>query len=193
MPICKLVGGVGLYERGRFLGKIDGKITKEYELWNTMLQRCRPGGRIQSLHPTYIGCSVHPDFIKFQDFAEWCQTQIGFGLKDWQLDKDILIQDNKVYGPDTCCFVPRQLNAMLSHQQSNQGLYPGVRYRAAKNVYYARMKSDGRDKHIGSYTTPEAARTAYVAAKSVEIKRQAEIWKSQIDPRVFDALMTYKV
>lgn len=186
--------GIGIYESGRYLSRIDYKITKEYDLWQHMLSRCQPDGFQQNLRPTYIGCSVHDDFIKFQDFAKWCQTQIGFGNDGWALDKDILIQGNKVYGPDTCCFVPRQLNTLFTHKHRNQGDYPtGVSYFIHRRKYQAKIRIDGKQIHLGLFDTPDAAEMAYIKAKINEICRQAEIWKDQIDPRVYTALLNYEV
>lgn len=192
--MMKLVANVGIYEKGQYPGWADKRPTKEYQMWNDMHNRCQPNDSQQLKHPTYIGCSVHPGFIKFQDFAEWCNNQIGFGLKGWALDKDILIQCNKVYGPDTCAFVPRQLNQLLTHKQSHQGEYPtGVTYFKRDGTYHAQISIDGKNQHLGYFDSIESAEVAYKIAKTNEILRRAEIWKSQIDPRVYEALLKYKV
>lgn len=190
----KLVAGIGLYEKGRYPGKVGDKQTKEYMLWKNMLNRCRPGGKHQFNHPSYVGCSVHPDFIKFQDFAEWCQHQIGFGNEDWALDKDILIQGNKVYGPDFCCFIPSGLNKLFNHNKSDRGVYPtGVSFFSRRLVFKSEINIDGRSVFLGYFPTPEAAESVYKISKTNEIHRQAELWVAQIDPRVYEALLNYKV
>lgn len=159
-----------------------------------MLARCQPGGVVQRKQPTYIGCSVHPDFIKFQDFATWCQTQIGFRNDGWDLEKDILVQGNKVYGPDTCCFVPHCINGVLTHIQSNQGVYPsGVSFDITRNLYQAKIKIDGRTKSLGRFNTPEDAETAYKNAKYEQIRRLANLWKPKIGHKVYFALLKYKL
>lgn len=190
----KLVAGIGICNIGKYPAAINRRDTIEYILWNSMLNRCKVGGSIQRKQPAYIGCSVHPDWIKFQDFAEWCNKQIGFGLKGWQLDKDILVQGNKVYGPDTCCFVPRQLNSLLNHRKSDQGLYPtGVTFDQKANKYRVQISLNGRPNRLGYFTDLLTASDVYRGAKANEIYKQAEIWKSQIDPRVYTALLTYQV
>jgi len=188
-----LVGGIGRYEKGRYAGWSSGKNTKEYNLWDSMIKRCIPCGSEQIRHPSYIGCSVHLDFIKFQDFAEWCQHQIGFGNDGWALDKDILVPGNKVYGPDTCAFVPRQLNQLLTHKRSTQGEYPtGVDHHKRTGKYRASIGIDGVQTHIGYFETPEQAECAYKQAKLSDIRRHAEIWKSKLDLRVYERLMNYE-
>lgn len=192
--MTKLVYGIGISDPGQYFSRVDGKHTDEYQLWVRVLQRCQSGGLFQTKQPAYIGCSVHPDFIRFQWFAEWCNNQIGFGLKGWALDKDILIQSNRVYGPDTCCFVPKQLNQLLAHKRSNQGLHPtGVSYFRNRGNYIAQIGIDGKNKTLGYFETPELAEAAYKIAKTNDIRRQAELWKTQIDPRVYVALLKYEV
>jgi hypothetical protein len=189
----KLVQGYGIYTKGVYKSEIDGDEATEYGIWASMIKRCRPDGNLQLRQPAYIGCSVHPDFINFQWFAEWCQSQIGFGLKGWAMDKDILIQGNKVYGPDTCCFVPRELNLMLTHKRKNQGAYPtGVSYHKQSGKYRTQIHTDGKNLCIGSFKTPEEASEAYKVAKLAEIHRQADIYKERIDPRVYAALKAYR-
>lgn len=157
-----------------------------------MLSRCEVDGIEQSIHPTYIGCTVHPDFIKFQDFAAWCHTQIGFG-NDWALDKDILIPGNKVYGPDTCCFVPKSINSLLTYKKSNNGRLPiGVTYHKTGR-YNARVSVEDVRKCLGYFETPEEAVVAYQSAKLNEIKRQAEKYKGLVDDRIYQALLNYKM
>lgn len=190
----KFVYDAGLYEKGQYPSKVGGKRTKEYQIWSDMLRRCQPNSNFQLKQPTYIGCTVHPDFIKYQDFAEWCQTQIGFRNSRWALDKDILVPGNKVYGPDTCVFVSQALNNLLTHKQAAGEAYPtGVSYYRSYGNFVAQMKAGGKKKFIGYFETPELAEAAYKTAKINEVRRQAEIWKDQIDPRVYTALLNYKI
>lgn len=191
----KLVRGIGIYEKGLYQ-----TTSKEYQIWDSMLSRCQTGGAHQARMPSYKGCTVHPDFIKFQEFAEWCQNQHGFGQPKHSLDKDILIPGNKVYGPDTCVFVPQRINSLLTHNQSDRGVYPvGVcLYQPTDGhnplkPFKSAIAIDGKTKHLGYYDTPEAAHAAYKVAKEAEVRRQALNHVDSIDPRVFAALMSYEV
>ena len=51
----------------------------------------------------------------------------------------------------------------------------------------------GRKKSLGYFTCPIDAFNAYTAAKEEHIKYMANIYKDQIDPRAYDALMNYRV
>lgn len=188
-----MVCGIGVYEKGKHLATLNRKASKEYSLWMRMLVRCQPGSIEQIRRPSYIGCSVHPDFIHFQDFAEWCQTQIGFGNTGWHLEKDILIQGNKIYGPDTCVFVPLSLNSLLTHNKINKGVYPtGVSWHKKTSKYTAQIHLQDTVKYLGVFDSPDAALVVYRHAKLAEIHRQAEFYKESIDIRAYHALMNYK-
>ena len=40
-------------------------------------------------------------------------------MQGWQLDKDILLKGNKIYSPDTCCFVPQEINSIAVDSNNN--------------------------------------------------------------------------
>lgn len=188
--MTKLVQGVGVYEPGPFRASIEHKSTKEYNLWVAMLSRCNPNGAVQLVRPTYDGCTIHPDFIHFQDFAAWCQNQVGFDVQGFSLDKDLLVPGNKVYGPDTCCFVPVAVNNLLIYKQTTYSKYPpGVSYKRDSEKFQAALKVDGKSKYLGVFDTPQQASIAYQVAKLKEVRRKAEQFKDVVDVKVYTALL----
>ena len=65
---------------------------------------------------SYLDCTVSSKFRRLSDFSRWCENQIGFKDVDdkgrkYQLDKDILSKGNKIYSPETSCFVPQEINS----------------------------------------------------------------------------------
>lgn len=157
-----------------------------------MLGRCQPGGWQQRNKPAYVGCEVHPDFIKFQDFAAWCQNQIGFGEPGFEFDKDILMPGNKVYSPSTCVFVPTIINKIMIKNERIRGDHPiGVWYDKAKNRYEAAYSVDGEKVKLGRFVTAIDASLAYKKAKTEYILKIADQWKDSIDPRAYAALIQY--
>ena len=96
------------------VGYYNSRDVRLYHLWKAMLSRCyctiRHGHR-----PTYKDVTVCEEWLNFQNFATWCESQEFFNAKDekgrvYQLDKDILIRGNKIYSPETCCFIPTVIN-----------------------------------------------------------------------------------
>lgn len=140
--------------------------------------------------PTYIGCTVHPDWHNFQNFAKWFECQ--YRTDGWQLDKDLTIEGNKVYSSDTCTFVPHQINSLLTDRGSARGDLPQGVVRKGER-YVARLNLDGKLHYLGTYATPEEAFKIYKFAKEENIKRMAGLWKGLIDPRVYDLLINYEV
>lgn len=158
----------------------DGYYSKDksYKRWKSMFSRCES-------NPTYKDCSVHSDWFDYVTFAKWCGENY---IDGYHLDKDILIKGNKVYGPDTCCFVPREINQVFVKKQKSRGDLPiGV------TVSRDRFRANVKNKHLGRFNTPEKAFAVYKIEKEKIIKEVAENWKNKISPKVYEALMNYKV
>lgn len=183
------VHGVGIV--GEESIKEGGKLPKEYKLWKNMLKRCYCE-KYYTKQSTYKDCTVSDNFKYYSYFKEWCSSQIGFGNEGWCLDKDILIKGNKIYSEDTCVFVPREINNLLTKRDKLRGNYPiGVSPSKGKLQSYINKK--GKKCGLGTFNTIEEAFLTYKKAKEAYIKEVANKWKDQIDPRVYEALMNYQV
>lgn len=159
-------------------------------LWSNMNRRCR--AKFKEEYPTYEHC--RHTFKDFNDFAEWCQSQVGYGVEGYQLDKDILVKGNKVYSKDTCAFVPEQVNYLFIKCDRARGKYPvGVCQPASMSLFKAQLKIKKKTTHLGHFPTVEEAHAAYKAAKEKLIKSYAEEYKNKIDDRVYKALVEYEV
>jgi hypothetical protein len=183
--------GVGYIDiEGASIGR---HMTKEYRLWNNMINRCYNEKELNR-NPTYKDCHVSEDWRYLSNFKEWCNNQIGFGNQGWHLDKDILIKGNKVYSEDTCCFVPPEINVLFTKADRIRGKYPiGIYEDKQAGKFNVRISVEGKQKHIGRYYCEKEAFHAYKAAKEAYIKEVANKWKDKIDPRVYEALMNYEV
>ena len=53
--------------------------------------------------------------------------------------------------------------------------------------------SKGKREYLGCFKTEIEAFNAYKQAKESFIKEQANKWKGKIDPRAYNALMSYEV
>ena len=187
------VYGVGVLGT-KYPSTISGVITKEYDLWHSMLQRCY-SDTYKKKRPTYEGCEVSDNFKSYEYFYEWCNKQIGFSNQGWHLDKDLLTKGNKVYSEYSCVFIPQEINKVLVKRTALRGEHLiGVYWCKRGKAFKAQVnKSKGKREYLGYFNTELEAFKAYKTAKENFIKEQANVWKSQIDERAYLALINYEV
>jgi len=187
-----LVFGVGVND---WVGNISvgGKPIREYQLWQNMLERCFCE-KFKQKRPTYDGITCSKDWLSMTKFIEDVSQMKGFGLSGWELDKDILQKGSKLYSKDTCCFVPTEVNLLLTKRDSSRGEWPvGVCFDKATGKFKAQLNIKGKLKYLGLFTTPEEAFQAYKLAKEAQTKAVAEKWQHLLDEKVFQALLDYEV
>lgn len=178
MRVSNLVHGVG---------NMDMKLTSEfkgaYETWRHMLRRSY-ANEYKDRKPSYENCTVSEEWLTFSNFLKFYQSYYRPGF---QLDKDILVRDNKIYSKDTCCFVPPAINGVIVNIE---GL--GVSFDNHKQKYRASMSYKGKGKHLGYYTTAEDANTAYKQAKKIYVNEIVDeyLTKGDITRDIADALLS---
>lgn len=108
--------GINHNRKGAFnIGIVDCSICekrilkKSYIAWRAMMTRCYSYA-YKSKYPTYTGCSVCEEWKRFSEFEKWYNKN---HIENTHLDKDIIYEDNKIYSPKTCCFVPNEINALF--------------------------------------------------------------------------------
>ena len=164
---------------------VDGKRVscKFYKTWQSMIQRCY-SKKFYIQRPTYIGCSVCEEWKYFSNFKQWMEQQ------DWegkQLDKDLLIKDNKIYSPTACVFIDRKLNLFLTDRKKSRGDYPiGVCWDKNANKFMAQCNNGkGKPTYLGLFTCPNQAHEAWRKCKHEMACQYAD---EQTDSRVAEAL-----
>lgn len=167
--------------------------TQVYQTYAHMVDRTKAGSKVQAKKGNYVGCTN--GFEGFQAFADWATKQIGYGVPGYQLDKDLLVKGNKVYSPETCCFLPREINMAIirDHSGKKSGLPIGV-FCNGKNGLAAKINIHGKAVFLSSTPTSteediahlvqvyEEHKTAYLHALAIE-------HQLNLDPRAFQALM----
>jgi hypothetical protein len=189
-PLHPSVCGVGFNGVGQYKTTYQYIITKQYKVWSSMLQRSYDE-KYHLRQPTYIGCSVNPDWWNFQVFAKWFDENY---IEGFVLDKDVLVKGNKVYSSDTCCFIPQHINSLFIKSNTMRGDLPiGVSYNKLTKKFSALCNINGKVKTLGYFNTPEEAFNAYKIAKEAEIKRVANEYKDTITPECYQAMINYFV
>ena len=166
----RLVCGIGVNDSDYITSfKIEGRwITcPYYTKWVSMLTRCY-SQKFHARRPTYIGCSVIPEWLIFSNFRAWMIKQ---NWREMHLDKDVLVPGNKTYSPDVCAFISRDLNNLLGDNAAIRGKYPqGVCWSKDHKSFEAQIKRFGKRRYIGRYKTVEHAESAYKTEKAKHIR-----------------------
>lgn len=184
-----IVCGIGIYERGEFAGSENGRQTKMYAAWSSMIRRCTQ--RLPEFDG-YRDCRVSDEFLSFQRFAGWAARQVR--EDGYHLDKDLLVKGNQEYAPDKCVFLPPALNWAIQRVKSTRTNLPiGVVQLGKTCGYTARITLRNESVHVGTYPDIESAFQAYKLAKEKYIRELTAPFLGLIDQRAYDALMSYNV
>lgn len=191
-PNHKSACGVGFLGEGIYKKHVNRKQSKSYSKWIGMLSRCYYEEFLER-QPNYRGVTVCEEWHNFQNFAKWHEENWkDYMDSSWDLDKDILVRGNKIYSPETCCFVPQEINNLfikISHKDS--------KYRIGNKLKSSKTRPSisiyGVSKALGSFDTVEEAFNTYKSAKEKQIKDVAMVWESLIDSKVYNTLMSYKI
>lgn len=183
--------GIGYIGIGPHSTSISNRITSCYRCWSGILCRCYDE-RTRLKYPTYIDTIVCEEWHNFQNFAEWYKDNY---IEGYQLDKDILIKGNKIYSPETCCFVPSVINTLFTNRRKLRGELPlGVtKLKSNKSKFEASLRKESKLISLGTFNSPEEAFIAYKVEKESHIKKVADQWKGRIAEKVYQAMYNYKV
>ena len=182
----KLVYGIGFNDLG--YSKINGKIPKWYNAWSNMIQRCYDE-KCQIKNPTYIGCSVCDEWLTASNFKKWFDNNY---IEGYFPDKDIIVDGNKVYSPETCRFVSRHINNLFTDSGRARGEWPiGVYYNKQAKKFRAQLAINGKQKHLGLYSTHEEAHEVYLVAKKAYCKEVADkhLADGRITQEIYEAVL----
>lgn len=186
----KLILGVATNSGGKY--KSTGKMANAYRAWYGMLRRAYCP-KYHAGKPTYVDCSVTEEWLDYQEFANWFEGH-EYSNRGYELDKDLLLPGNKIYAPDRCVFVPRELNNLLIDSGAARGQYlQGVSLNKRGNNFRARIVINGKLGHLGCFDTEQEAYHAYKEAKEANVKRMANHWKNDIADEVYHALMRWQL
>lgn len=190
--MTKIIGNGCIAKCDIFTIKADGRRLPSYMIWKAMLTRCYSPS-YQHKFPAYNGCSVDTEWLLYSNFNKWYELTYPMNGNRYQLDKDILIQGNKVYSKSTCCWVPANINKLLTYKK-NGNIYSGI-YKH-KNSYSIRINDpiiNTRVKFVVNNLT-DAIET-YKLEKTKIIKKVAldSYNKNEISLNVYNCLISWVV
>lgn len=184
-PFHPSVVGVGFNGKGKYKPTVNRKITLAYQTWRDILRRCYCPAQ-QRRNQSYIGCSVDTSWHNFQIFAEWFYANYKTGM---HIDKDLIKRGNRVYCSDFCSFVPPEINSLIKTSRGNDK--DGVH--SQDGFYIAFVTKYGIKTYLGCFKSYNEAANVYRKEKETHVKLMAEKYKSEIDPRVYSYLKSWKL
>ena len=183
----------------------DYSLSATWSRWNGILRRTdNRDTRWVKKNLRYKGCTMDPRWFKLSVFKEWTETWDDPDNKE--IDKDILIQGNKHYGPDTCLMVRPIVNSWFKPSSKNpeSGLPWGVTicnmwktgrvkdkpYRTQINpvIREGNTVRPGKRTGLGRFDTAEEASFVFQQARKEQL---GIIIDTEDDPRVKDALIKH--
>lgn len=198
-PYYPSIYGVGVIGT-KYPLKVDGKNTKEYEAWKSVLERSFDE-KLKEKYTTYKLIECCEEWLSYENFYKWlhCQKNFEKWLNEdkWEIDKDILIKGSKIYSPETCCLVPHNVNSLFTKSNATRGDLPiGVtRHGNGFQVQCNNPFKDNGHEYLGTYSTPSQAFLVYKKFKENLIKQvaQTEYNKGNLTKQCYEAMMEYQV
>lgn len=153
-----------------------------YYKWKNMVQRCYDKKVHKKYKPEYKDKSVCEEWLNYSNFRIWFDEHyVPCKNNQIDLDKDLLVQGNKVYSPETCVFLLHYQNTMFE--------------RSAKDKIYE--KEDGTFVIGGgkkkTYATLKEAEDIVCERNQNRIESVAEKCKGSIPMCAYEAMLNWDV
>lgn len=169
------------YEERGYIGMKQDYQEPSYLLWKNVIQRCY-NKKIHVYKPEYKDKSVCEEWLNYANFKLWYDEHfISAKNNQIDLDKDLLVQGNTHYSPETCVFLVHYQNLMFEGKRGNC-------------VYVNKDGTFSVDgKKNNSYKTYEEA-LEFVTVRQIEkIESVAEKCKGTIPMCAYEAMMNWDV
>ena len=179
-PFCKSVCGIGYI--GNTCVSINGKKKDSYRAWDRMIRRCY-GDNPNYKNSTYKDCTVCEEWLCYANFEKWYnENYYEIDGEMMALDKDIFSNNEKIYSPHTCIFVPQIINNLFESRKNN-----GI---SKKNdCYYVNCYG----KYHEIYKDKQQAIKRCKEIRESHIKEIAEKYKNLIPKKLYEAMINYKL
>lgn len=148
-------------------------------------------------HKAYLNCTLSPEWVCLQNFCDWADSTYpkDFPEIPWELDKDLL-SSSGVYSPETCCWLPKEINLFLS-KKSEKGIYEKKGKRGSSFALFVRegteVYKEKNGHYIGSYPTYEDAVVKWKEVEQNRLNTLIEKYRYCLSPVVIEKLISLEI
>ena len=193
-PFFPTICGKGFIGDGSVYKKGCSERKTSYYVWKSMLTRCYGGYR---KNRTYSDVTVCDEWLCYTSFEQWFDYNYKEGF---HLDKDLKVKGAKVYCPETCSFIPAEINCILGYKTYKEGfiyndLPVGVSYHKKDKKYYSNCNENGLPLGSSSFDCPVEAFQDYKIKKEDVIKAKANQYFKNLSicKQVYKTLMDWEI
>lgn len=177
----RLVCGIGVTDISTT--DINGYRLNSYTIWKGILRRC-----YTNTFPSYNGCIIAEDWKLFSNFKIWFDK---YYIEGYELDKDLLSGNTKIYSENTCCFIPSSINKLFTHKKYNNKYYVGISFDKSYCKYKVRVSKYAKQTSLGYFNTKDEAHEEWLKHK---IKYCCELaisayMNNEINERIMNAII----
>ena len=139
-------------------------------------------------YPDYINVTLCNEWLDFNVFKVWYENN---HIEGYELDKDLLRPSSNMYSPDTCCFIPKSINMLITNKRKGRHLKGTEKVSSGK--FRACMKKYNKNVHLGTFDTELQAHNKYKEEKRKHIVNIADDYhnKNLISTNIYKALLVY--
>ena len=174
-----------------YLGCNDSSLTNDkyiYSKWANMMARCYDE-KTHKLKPYYALCKPEIEWLNFSNYREWHRENM-MGDRKVDLDKDVLVQGNTVYGSETCTLIPHFTNTLF---ETLKGADTNIVLKNNTGKYDVTMSVLGKKEDVGTFDTEEEARQGYIDYKQDYIRDYAKKCEGKVPNKTYEAMMNWEV
>lgn len=185
-PYHRSVQGVGYHGVGKYKTQVNKVLDLAYKKWRGMMSRnyCYD---YENKFSSYKDCYVADEWHNLQTFSDWYYKQTGWD-KGFELDKDLLSESGKVYSPETCCLIPREINtAIVSLTNSDSVMGYHERRNGLFEVHVKCIKGSYK-----SFRDKDDAINYYLSLKKITVEDLILKWEGKVDNKVIEKLKTWE-
>lgn len=146
-----------------------------------MSERCYDKNVHKKYKPEYKDKTICEEWLNYANFRIWFDEHYVPGKWQIDLDKDLLVQGNKEYSPETCVFLEHYQNTMFEHNAKD------MIYENEDGTFFI---GKGRKK---TYATYEEAVDIICGRNKKRIENEIEKSLGKIPMCVHEAMLKWDV